>query len=873
MSERSSDSDLETLETPEPQPSTRLVSVAVPVALDRPFSYEVPTELPIPAPGSRVVVPFGRRVLVGIVRRSDAAAIALAAAPSRLRALIDCLDPPERPALTDDLVDLCEWISDYYLAPIGEVFRLALPGAALGIDARRATPSEAGLALLAADEPLLAAASSAPETTETALDPADHRLLTHLARAKSPVAVAGLRKLEPPIPAVLRRLEALSERGLVTVDTDEAGERQARTEPHYRRTDRLRGGGDEEAIKQAVGRSKQRRALLDFLELQDKQIWTPLSELRGPFPRAKVLLDALLEAGLVVEEQRLRELDPFAAALEPEPEGPPLALTEDQDLALTGLLDALTPPRYAAALLHGVTGSGKTEVYLRFIAEVRRQGGGAIVLVPEIALTPQLAQRFRRRFGDEVAVLHSGLTAQQRLDAWAHIRAGRRPIVIGARSAVFAPVPGLRVIVVDEEHDGSFKQEEGVRYNARDVALVRARNLDAIVVLGSATPSLESWQNVREGRLALWSLRNRPPRAGVVASLPEVELINLREHLPDPETLLSARLRELLRATTQEEEQAILFLNRRGYTTALSCKTCGSFQQCPDCSAPSMTYHLGRNRLMCHLCGHMEAAPERCLACGSPTLEHGAAGTERVEVAIAAELPGVRVARLDRDTSRGRALLDVLGRFRRREIDVLIGTQMLSKGHDFPGVTLVGVLRADHGLGLPDFRAGERTFALLTQVAGRAGRGDRPGRVAIQTWAPDHPAIRHARDHDFEGFAEQELAARTATGNPPIGHLALLRIMGEDRGRVEARARDLATFARDLVARMGGADAPVQILGPVDSPIERINRRHRMQILLRAHARGPLRWLLKHTRHRLGADAGGKSATIARVDVDPYGLL
>jgi primosomal protein N' (replication factor Y) len=686
---------------------------------------------------------------------------------------------------------------------------------------------------------------------------------------------------------------------LVEIDTGEAERRRARTQPHYRRTDRLRSGSaDEPALVQVVGRSKQRRGLLDYLDLQPPGSWTSMSELRGPFPRVRQLIAPLLDAGLVVESEQLRELDPYAAPVVVSSEPP--VLTEDQQNALDGLLTALEADRFEAfssalpaqarparkafssavpaqarpsrkaSLLHGITGSGKTEVYLQLIARARARGEGAIVLVPEIALTPQLAERFRARFGDEVAVLHSGLTPQQRLDVQGHIRAGQRPIVIGARSAVFAPVPKLRVIVVDEEHDASFKQDEGVRYNARDVALVRGRKLGAVVVLGSATPSLESWHGTRENRLGLWSLRTRPtPRP-----LPEVEIVNLKEHLPDRDTLLSAKLRARLLETAAAGEQAIVFLNRRGYTTALSCTTCGSFQQCPDCSAPSMTYHLKRNRLLCHLCGHIEGAPERCKSCGGSELEHGAAGTERVEVAIAAALPGVRVARLDRDTSRGKALVELLDRFRRREADVLIGTQMLSKGHDFPGVTLVGVLRADQGLALPDFRATERVFQLLTQVAGRAGRGDRPGRVVLQTWAPDHPAIQYARNHDFEGFAEFELAARARMGNPPLGYVALLRISGEDRSQVDARAHELGRAVAELAARVAaGGEARVEMLGPSDSPIERINRRLRMQILLRTSRRDALRWLLRHLRHELGARGRGPLGTVARVDVDPYTLL
>jgi primosomal protein N' (replication factor Y) len=844
----------------------RVVSVAIPVALDRSFHYAVPAELPTPLPGVRVVVPFGQRVLIGVVRPEQAELVDHAT----LRELLELFDPADQPVLGSDLVALCEWIADYYVAPIGEVYRLALPASAMGMDARRARPSEAGLALVRSLEaaeagPLLASGEQPGEP----LDAHDRRLLDKLAR-DGDGPVARLTKLDPPIPSVLKRLASLAERGLVEIDAGEAERHQARTEPHYRRTDRLRGGSvDEPAIMQAVGRSKQRRALLDYLELQPPGSWTALAELRSPFPRARALLDPLLEAGLVVEEPRLRELDPFALPPIAEAHEPP-TLTDDQRRALAGLQAMLERRRFASSLLFGITGSGKTEVYLRLIAEARKAGGGAIVLVPEIALTPQLADRFRARFGDEVAVLHSALTPQQRLDAAAHIRAGSRPIVIGARSAVFAPVPDLRVIVVDEEHDASFKQDEGVRYNARDVALVRARSLDALVVLGSATPSLESWHGVREGRLGLWSLTTRPtPRP-----LPEVEIVNLKEHLPNPQTLLSAKLRQRLVETVAAGEQAILFLNRRGYTTALACSTCGSFQQCPDCSSPSMTYHLARNRLMCHLCGHIEGAPKQCRKCGSSELEHGAAGTERVEVAISADLPGVRVARLDRDTSRGKALLELLTKFRAHEADVLIGTQMLSKGHDFPGVTLVGVLRADQGLALPDFRATERVFQLLTQVAGRAGRGERPGRVVIQTWAPEHPAIQHARTHDFEGFAEKELASRAEHGNPPIGHLVLLRISGEDKAAVLARAEQLGARARELAARViAGGEPELQVLGPVDSPIERINRRVRMQMLIRATARGGLRWVLRHLRRELGQQGRGRAATTARADVDPYSLL
>ena len=853
----------------------RLVSVAIPVALDGGFSYAVPEGMPTPEPGGRVVVPFGARVLVGVVRPVPAEL-----PEGELRELLESIDTPGAPALSDDLVRLCEWIADYYLAPVGECYRLALPATAMGTDPRRVRLTQAGADALAASSSPLLARPTSDDASESrpALETHDRRLLVILHGAGAepgakPMAVAKLltqiKKGEAIIRSPLARLTRLAEAELIELDAGAgASSKRARTELHLRRTDRLRGGsGSEPAIEAAVGRSKQRRGLLDYLEIQSPGTWTPISELRGPFPRVRQLLPPLIDAGLVVGEERLRELDPFAAM--PTRDEPP-SLSDEQTDALAGLRGRLDSRKFHGALLHGITGSGKTEVYLHLIAAVREQGGGAIVLVPEIALTPQLAERFRARFGDEVAVLHSGLTPQQRLDARGHILAGRRPIVIGARSAIFAPVPELRVIVIDEEHDASFKQDDGVRYNARDVALVRARSLDALVVLGSATPSLESWQGAHEGRLGLWSLKTRPtPRP-----LPEVEIVDLKQHLPDAETLLSARLRERLLSTVAAGEQAILFLNRRGFTTALGCKTCGSFQACPDCSASAMTYHLSRNRLMCHLCGHIEAAPQRCSSCGSSELEHGAAGTERVEIAIAADLPGIRVARLDRDTSRGKALLEVLDKFRKREADVLIGTQMLTKGHDFPGVTLVGVLRGDQGLALPDFRATERVFQLLMQVAGRAGRGDRPGQVLIQTWAPDRPAILHAKAHDYASFASEELDKRRKHDNPPIGYLTLIRISGEQRHRVDARAQAIADRARMLAERVTqGGGAHVEVLGPADSPIEKINRRLRMQILIRSAKRGALRWVLGHLRSELGARGHGRVATSARADVDPYSLM
>jgi primosomal protein N' (replication factor Y) len=857
--------------------SKTLVSVAIPTGVDSAFTYRVPDDWShMPAPGSRVLAPFGPRVMVGVVRPEVPT---LGPEAGKLRALLDVLDD-NRPSLTPDLVKLCEWISEYYVAPVGEVYRAALPGLATNHDARGVAITPRGRAAVEVGDGLLSADAAE-------LDTYDRRLLEALLPAgPRGLPASKLSTLRPRIPGALRRVHDLCTRQLASTHwLDDDTKSGTRTETHLRRTDLLRGSSADEAqLAAVIGRSKQRRGLLDLLESQrdaEREAdggWVPIDEVRGPFARVRELLPKLVEAGLVTLEERPRRPDPFDVTSEES--ATPRPPTEDQAEALAALLADADAGEFRSALLHGITGSGKTEVYLQLIAHVRAQGRGAIVLVPEIALTPQLSDRFRGRFGDEVAVLHSGLSPRQRLDAWYQIRDGDLPIVIGARSAIFAPVPRLGVIVVDEEHDPSFKQEEGVRYNARDVALVRARELSALTVLGTATPSLETYALARKGRHRWLRLRTRPtPRP-----LPQVEVLPLSVHRADPESKLTGRLREAIAQTVEAGDQAIIFLNRRGYTTSLVCTACGDMQACPDCSAPSMTYHLQRNRLMCHLCGHIQAAPSQCGKCGEATLQHAGVGTEKVEIALGQALPGVRVLRLDRDATRGRQLVRTLASFRAHEADVLVGTQMLSKGHDFPGVTLVGILQGDHGLAMPDPRAAERTFQLLTQVSGRAGRGERAGRVIVQAWRVDHPAIVFAAEHDFTGFAEQELQARKQLGNPPFGHLALVRITGADGGAVQARAQALGRWLRGAVETVGRGHAAgegdaelgapvVQLLGPIPSPIERINRKTRWQLLLRGRDRGALRWVLGQLRSRLGPAGHGTAQTLALVDVDPQSLL
>jgi primosomal protein N' (replication factor Y) len=535
-------------------------------------------------------------------------------------------------------------------------------------------------------------------------------------------------------------------------------------------------------------------------------------------------------------------------------------------------LPALDSKTYQPFLLHGVTGSGKTELYLRGVEHLLAKGRGSLVLVPEIALTPQLVGRFRSRFGAEVAVLHSGLKDKERLLYWQALRRGELRVAVGVRSAVFAPVRDLGLIVVDEEHDPSFKQEEKLRYQARDLAVVRGNQLGATVLLGSATPSLETLENARRGRYRTLLLGARVDDR----PMPTVELVDLREERPRPPVqlqeeeapILSAQLLLAMAEVLEAGRQVILFLNRRGHSTLLLCATCGQALRCHQCDV-SLTQHLlGKSvKVMCHYCGEARGSVERCDACQGPLLKLGV-GTQRVEAEVAARFPKARVGRLDRDfATSAEKVTELLAAFARREVDVLVGTQMVAKGHDFPGVTLVCVVMADTSLGLPDFRASERTFQLLTQVAGRAGRGQEKGRVLIQTYNPDAEAVQRAVGHDYGGFAEQELVWRQRLAYPPFNRLAAVRIEGEDGPAVQGVA---ARLGERLAARLPPSASGVRLLGPAPAPIAKLRGKTRWQLLLKAGTHRQLTPLLD----LVDAEAARLPRSVrVTVDVDPGAML
>ena len=576
-----------------------------------------------------------------------------------------------------------------------------------------------------------------------------------------------------------------------------------------------------------------------------------------------VTLRRLSDRGLVQLVARQVERDPFPASDDRELEstvggGLTLTLTTAQQKAFETLSGLLRAERFAVAMLHGVTGSGKTELYLRLAKEVCDRGQRALVLVPEIVLAPAVARAFRGVFGERVAIQHSGLSNGERHDQWHRIKRGEVDVVVGTRSAVFAPVERLGLIIVDEEHDGSYKQEESPRYHGRDAAIIRARQADALVVLGSATPSMESYHNATVGRYERVVL----PHRVLERPLPAVKIVDMREELAThgAEAILSSQLLEGIRDRLERGEQSLVLLNRRGYAASVLCRQCGQTLECPNCSV-TLTFHRGAGRVRCHHCNYSQVHPKACPHCAGPFLERIGFGTERIETEVSKAFPDVRVARLDRDTVRRRGMAaSTLSRFAARKIDVLVGTQMIAKGHDFPAVTLVGVISADVGLGLADFRAAERTFQLLTQVAGRAGRGDARGEAVIQTFFPEHYSIGFACRQAYEPFFEAEMHYRRSMRYPPVVAMINVIVRAGRFGDAMLTAGELAQALR--------RHEHFEVLGPAPAPIVRLRGEHRVQIFLKGSHRPAMREALQGVLEQYP-----KLRRRVTVDVDPLTVL
>ncbi|MEM6532724.1 MAG: primosomal protein N' [Myxococcota bacterium] len=766
-------------------------------------------------PGVPVKVPLGKRTTRGYV-----AGIEAGPAPDGIT-LKDIKEiDHERPKVPALLLDLIVFAARYYHAPPGDILSAALPASARVASARYVLTADGEAALSSAkklDRELLELASRFPKGFTVAVCERD----LGWSRRSSTTRLNKHVKLG--------WLEQMKKR--------RDGPRRAIA---YRAVDprpsvKLSDAGAELLERISAGQT----VLASELAARD----------RGAYGKLKTLeKNGFIER--VEVEQRLK---PHGAPDELESRFQPTRTQQEAIDALTAAIDANA---FSSFLLEGVTGSGKTEVYLQMIEHTLAAGRNALVLVPEIALTPQLGRRFRARFGDSVATFHSGLTTAERRDEWERVAAGKARIGLGARSALFLPLANVGAIIVDEEHETSFKQEETPRYNARDLAVVRARLENAVAVLGSATPSLETHFNAANQRYVTISMPDR------VSSrpMPSVTRIDLKHEDRVGEGVFSKLLHQAIDETLSRDEQTVLFLNRRGFASNVSCEDCGHTFKCPSCDV-SLTLHRRRDVLACHYCGYEERTVDECPSCHSHKLDSGGLGTERVQSEVENLLPGAPIVRLDRDTVSTRADLErSLARFGSGEAKILIGTQMVAKGHDFPGVTLVGVLNADAGLNFPDFRAAERTFQLLTQVSGRAGRGEKPGRVMVQTYDPEHYAVRFAARHDYRGFTAEELEWRRELSYPPFTYLALMRFESQSETRALRVGASVAEALRDLKER-------VEVLGPAPSPIARIKGLWRFQLLIKAHDRQALhRALQKAPRYN-------DPQTRQILDVDPISML
>ncbi|MFQ5839598.1 MAG: primosomal protein N' [Candidatus Methylomirabilales bacterium] len=810
-------------------------NVAFPVGPAQLLTYRVPPTLDRTArPGSRVLVPLGGRLVTGyLVERVAHTTV------SRLKELSEVLDAD--PLLDAELLALTRWVADYYMAAWGEVIRSALPP---GIDAAtrrlvRLTP--VGRAAL----------------HQRRATPREMLLLKSLLDADAAVAVQRLTRHLPRREGSLL-VKRLAHRGWVDLETTLV---PARVRARQERALTLGRPEAEVQVAAAVLASKAPRQAAILQHLLRVEGTLPMREIHALGGSSTAIL-ALVHKGLVTPIlMSIRREPPGQAPITP---ATATSLTPPQQSALHTIQGAIEQRRSTPILLFGVTGSGKTEVYLRAIEHTLAREGQALLLVPEIGLTPQIATHFRSRFGNRVALLHSALSPGERFAEWARTRRGEADIVIGARSAVFAPLPRLRIIVVDEEHEPSYKQEESPRYHARDVAITRAERLGCPILLGSATPSLESFRHAEEGRYQLIELPGRVGRG----PMPGVILVDRRATRPSAgkPPILSPPLAERIADRLAKQEQTLLLVNRRGYARAILCRDCGFTLRCPACSV-SLTFHRGSGEALCHYCNYRRRPPDQCPECGGSGVYYSGFGTEQAEREIAERFPGVRVARMDRDTTGGRfGHARILARLERGETDILVGTQMVAKGHDYPRITLAGVLSADEGLNVVDFRAGERTFTLLTQMVGRSGRGALPGEAVIQTHNPGHYCIQAALSQDFRAFALKELALRRERDLPPFTKLIRVVISGPREGPVEACALELAerlsTCARGTVC---------SVEGPAPAPLARLRGRYRWHLLVKGRKAQELHVLVQKGLEGK-RQAPGEGLRID-LDVDPADTL
>ena len=779
--------------------------VAVPVPLDASFTYTIPEKLAEPCVGGRVIVPFREKRLSGIVTELHDRKPSFAAKP-----VLQVLDTA--PALAPDLMQLGRWIAQYYIAPIGEVLRTMLP---LAAEFRRVIGYHITDKGIEALHEAATVGSSRRSQKEPEHQMQEYRVLNRLADGEV-VREAALRTSTGATRVVLQTL--LRKKWIAREDLSDVRDAS--------RTIQVA------TLKEvAVKLNANQQTIVDYLNVQPEKTATVEAIRALAVPRTT--LQTLVKRGIV----ELRDEQAGFHMSGMKPRKLEFLFTPAQKAALDTINASVDERRFQPMLLHGVTGSGKTAVYLSAMQAVLAKGRSAILLVPEIGLTPVMAADLQQIFADEVAILHSALSDDERAEQWKRIRSGECHIVVGTRSAVFAPVPDLALLIVDEEHDQSYKQEETPRYHARDVAVMRAKMSSAAVVLGSATPSLETYYNATHGKYKLLELPERIEKR----PLPEVAVIDMRDEFQrtHKDAILSRRLLEEIAERLERREQVMVLLNRRGYSSFVLCRSCGETVQCKNC-AIAMTYHKREHRLICHYCGFMRPAPKTCPKCASEYVQYLGTGAEKLEDMLHSLYPQARIARLDRDTVRGRDDLErVLSALQGGDIDLLVGTQMIAKGHDIPNVTLVGVVGSDAALSFPDFRAAERTFQLLTQVAGRAGRGETLGRVVLQTFFPDHYAIQFAAAHDYKGFYEKEARFRSWMHYPPFAAVSNVLVRSTKLDEALAWSGILGRWFQET--RL----PDVRVLGPAAAAIVRLKTEYRYHFMIKSKSREKMNTALR----------------------------
>ncbi len=811
------------------------VEVAVVLPVIGTYYYQVPPELREKvAVGRQVLVPFGRRRLTGYIL-----GIKQQQPPGVDVAIRDVIQvSTEECHFSEPHLPFYRWLSNYYLAPLGEVIQSALPRGTSTSTRRTASISEAGL---------LSLGESTLEEEETAV--------LSLLREHPAMTLRQIRSRLPEHNAgrICRRL---GRRGLILWE-DQVQE--PRIKPRYLKMVRASHNLDLANLQEQELKAKE----LEILALL-KEGPLLLKDLKGQIENGYYWIRKMLDRGLVAVGAEEVYRDPMGAvAVE---SSPPQNLNVDQQQAIRTICQALKERSFASFLLHGVTGSGKTEVYLVAAAEAMRLGQQSLVLVPEIGLTAQMEGLFRQRFQSRVAILHSGLGSGERRDEWVRVRRGEVDVVVGARSALFAPLDRLGLIVVDEEHDGSYKQERGLRYHGRDAAVMRAKMEGAVVVMGSATPALSSYHNALQGKFHLLGLPHRIDHR----PLPKVTVIDMKHQRQGD--LISHPLRQALADTLSQGKQALLLINRRGYANFLLCRNCGHVSHCRNC-AVSLTWHRTGEELRCHLCGLAMAVPPVCPQCNGETLKPFGFGTQRVEAEVKCLLPEARVNRMDRDTTRSKqSHRKLLNDVRRGRTDILVGTQMIAKGHDFPNITLVGVVSADIALQWPDFRAAENTFQVLTQVAGRAGRGESPGSVLVQTYNPGHYSIQFAKNHDYLGFFNEEMNFRQELGYPPHRRLILFQLAGNVEERTQEAAQLLADRCQEICRKQSELSPELEILGPVPAPLGKVKGKYRWQLLLKSKKVTPLLDVGRQLVNWGYGEFKGFGVSLT-ADVDPISLI